>query len=124
MRHGRQHHHHDERHNPVTDFHHNDDETCTDKHDHGSHHHHNGRGHILYCPSDDLCLLNDFNINAASDWIDVFGPADHNHDKPIEHVHDWQSHYGDPDSSVHVNADARCQGCGTYRLVTSTIYQA
>jgi len=73
-----------------------------------------------------------------------FGPADHNHDDgtdewvnnlvgthtfdgsdhppTVVHVHDWQPYYDDPDSSLLVSADARCRGCGTYRLVTSTVY--
>ncbi len=107
---GRTMHHHHE--HGAFDYHDVDDEGgWIGDHDHAGHHHH-GDDSTLY-HQHDAAIDHDHHIAHHDAWLYdndatyIFGPADHNHDKPAEHVHDWQPN---DDSN---RFDYRC-ACGTY----------
>jgi len=79
-----------------------------DNHDHDGHHH-SDDGSTLYHEHShgdngphNHSFYSDFTATIR------YGPADHNHDKPAEHVHDWQ-----PNPSTY-KADLWCHLCGAY----------
>ncbi len=88
----------------------NDNAPHPARYDYDSHHHHSPADHILYCPNNYDCPVIDPVLDLGSDDFRTrydFGPADHNHDKSAEHVHDWVDARNDYVESSHY-----CATCG------------
>lgn len=90
------------------------DETPSNDHDHDGHHHHGDDGATLYHQHDGGSydhhhsgkINDDHHLHGLTATLNV-GPADHNHDKSAEHVHDWVDARNEVVESGHY-----CATCG------------